>query len=113
LKENYQWKVKEQRNAVGRFSDNYIKTISYRPFDDRLIYFQENLVFRMRAEIMHNFAYQNIGFCSVRLGRNSDFHNYFLSKYITDKGVCSSLDNANIFPLYLYPDSDSQLSLDS
>jgi predicted helicase len=36
-----------------------------------------------------------------------------LTKNITDKNIISSLDNANIFPLYLYPDSDSQLSIDS
>jgi predicted helicase len=113
LNENYQWKVAEQRLLVPEFSENYIKIISYRPFDNRFIYFQENLVFRMRGEIMSNFNKINIGFCTVKLGRNPDFHNYFLTKNITDKSISSSLDNANIFPLYLYPESSGQLSLGS
>ena len=112
LKENYQWKVPEQREMVAEFSDHYIKVIAYRPFDNRFIYYQENLVFRMRNEIMNNLNDNNIAFCTVKLGRNLNYHNYFLSKYITDKGISSSLDNANIFPLYLYPETNEQQSLE-
>ena len=112
LNENYQWKVAEQRSIVPEFSEKYIRPISYRPFDDRYIYFQENLVFRMRGEIMNNFNNRNIAFCAVKLGRNPDYHNYFITKNITDKGISSSLDNANIFPLYLYPEPNDQQSLE-
>ena len=112
LNENYQWKVAEQRAIVPEFSEEYIQPISYRPFDDRYIYFQENLVFRMRGEIMSNFNDTNIAFCSVKLGRNPDYHNYFITKNITDKGISSSLDNANVFPLYLYTDTNGQQSIE-
>ncbi|MCB8964207.1 MAG: N-6 DNA methylase [Bacteroidales bacterium] len=108
LNENYQWKVAEQRAIVPEYSEKYVKPISYRPFDNRFIYFQENLVFRMRGEIMNNFNKKNIAFCSVKLGRNADYHNYFITNSITDKGISSSLDNANVFPLYLYKEADSQ-----
>ncbi len=111
LNENYQWKVAEQRSIVPEFSEKYIRPISYRPFDDRYIYFQENLVFRMRGEIMNNFNNTNIAFCAVKLGRNPDYHNYFITENITDKGISSSLDNANIFPLYLYPETNGQQTI--
>jgi predicted helicase len=111
LNENYQWKVAEQRSLVPDYSENYIKPISYRPFDTRYIYFQENLVFRMRGEIMNNFNKGNIAFCTVKLGRNADYHNYFLTNNVTDKGISSSLDNANIFPLYLYPNNNGQQTI--
>jgi hypothetical protein len=111
LNENYQWKVAEQRSIVPDYSENYIKPISYRPFDTRYIYFQENLVFRMRGEIMNNFNKGNIAFCAVKLGRNADYHNYFLTNNVTDKGISSSLDNANIFPLYLYPNNTGQQTI--
>lgn len=111
LNENYQWKVAEQRSMVPEYSKSYIKPISYRPFDVRFIYFQENLVFRMRGEIMNNFNKTNIAFCAVKLGRNADFHNYFVTNNITDKGISSSLDNANIFPLYLYPETNAQQNI--
>ncbi len=44
----------------------------------------------------------NLGFCCAKLGRNINAHNYFVTNRITDKGITSSLDNSNIFPLYLY-----------
>lgn len=112
LNENYQWKVEEQRSIVPNFSEKFIKHISYRPFDERYIYFQENLVFRMRGEVMNNLDKSNYAFCAVKLGRNEDYHNYFLTKNITDKGVSSSLDNANVFPLYIYPASNIQQTID-
>jgi predicted helicase len=111
LNENYQWKVAGQRSIVPDYSEKYIKPISYRPFDTRYIYFQENLVFRMRWEIMNNFNKRNIAFCAVKLGRNADYHNYFLTNNVTDKGISSSLDNANIFPLYLYPNNNGQQTI--
>jgi predicted helicase len=66
----------------------------------------------MRAEIMNNFNKENIAFCTVKLGRNADYHNYFLANNITDKGISSSLDNANIFPLYIYSKNKGQQTID-
>ncbi len=106
LKENYQWKVGEQREQVSAFSKSFITSISYRPFDNRHIYYQDNLVFRMRSEVMSNLKNENFAFCTVRFGRNADHHNYFITKHITDKSISSSLDNANIFPLYIYSEND-------
>ena len=113
LKENYQWKVDEQRKLVPEFDESYIDKISYRPFDKRIIYFQDNLVFRMRNEVMSNLRKPNIAFCCVKLGRNVDAHNYFVTDEITDKSITSSLDNANVFPLYLYPETGRQQELES
>jgi len=111
LKENYQWKVDEQRALVPAFNESYIKKISYRPFDIRWIYFQTNLVFRDRKKVMDHLAKENLALTCVKLGRSMDSHNYFITNEITDKSISSSLDNANVFPLYLYPDG-GQLDLE-
>jgi predicted helicase len=111
LKENYQWKVEEQRAEVPEFSNSFIKSISYRPFDNRWIYYQDNLVFRMRGEVMINLEKPNLAFCTSKLGRNVDYHNYFITKHVTDKNISSSLDNANMFPLYIYATSNGQQSI--
>ncbi|MEI7850771.1 MAG: type ISP restriction/modification enzyme [Kiritimatiellales bacterium] len=104
LKENYQWKVDEQRALVPAFNESYIKKISYRPFDIRWIYFQTNLVFRDRKKVMDHLAKENLALTCVKLGRSMDSHNYFITNEITDKSISSSLDNSNVFPLYLYSD---------
>lgn len=108
LKENYQWKLNEQRLLSPIFSEDYVKKIAYRPFDVRFIYFQENLVFRSRRGVMKNFEKENLALCTVKIGRNSDYYNYFITKYITDKSISSSLDNSNIFPLYIYNENANQ-----
>jgi predicted helicase len=107
LQENYQWKVEEQRNLSPEFNEIYFKDISYRPFDIRKIYYQDNIVFRSREKLMKHLFYDNICLNLVRAGRDIKASNYFISKYITDKGIMSSLDNANCFPLYLYQDENS------
>lgn len=112
LKENYQWKVSEQRSNSPVYDDSLITNIFYRPFDNRFIYYQENIVFRMRKEVMGNMQQENIAFCSVKLGRKADSNNFYLTKGITDKSITSSLDNANVFPLYIYPDNHDQQYID-
>jgi predicted helicase len=104
-------------DAIGSNTPDKFTEISYRPFDLRNSLYTGNsrgVYSSPQKKIAnHIIGKNNIYLISVRLGRNINFHNYFLTKNITDKNIISSLDNANIFPLYLYPDSDSQLSLDS
>lgn len=110
LGENYQWKLNEQRRLIDNFNPNYIRKIDYRPFDTRYIYFQDNIVFRSRKEVMRHLFRENFCLNLVRLGRNAESDNYFISKNITDKGILSSLDNCNCFPLYTYLDNNDLLA---
>ncbi|MBS0619365.1 MAG: N-6 DNA methylase [Spirochaetes bacterium] len=84
-----------------------ILSVSYRPFDVRWTYFtgrSKGFHCRPRGEVMRNFIHaRNIGLCLVKVSRAVEVHNFFLTQHITDKSITSSLDNANIFPLYLYP----------
>lgn len=112
LKENYQWKVDEQRMLCPEFDVKNFKVLSYRPFDNRIIYYQDNVVFRSRRNVMkHLFNKRNISLNLVRAGRKSDSPNYFVTKFITDKGVLSSLDNSNTFLLYVYPEKNNQQTI--
>ena len=112
LKENYQWKIQEQRQLISSFNENLIEKICYRPFDIRYIYFQDNIVFRARRQVMNNFNFENYALNLVKIGRNETAHNYFITNQITDKSINSSLDNSNVFPLYLYPETTTQQTLE-
>jgi predicted helicase len=112
LNENYQWKVNEQREASPKFDRKYIRKIDYRAFDVQYIYYQENLVFRDRRNIMKHLFQENYALNLAKRGRNIDYHNYFITNKITDKSITSSLDNTNTFPLYLYPEESTQKNLD-
>lgn len=111
LKENYQWKIQEQRQLISEYNEKLIQKVSYRPFDVRYIYFQDNIVFRARRQVMNNFKFENYALNLVKIGRNETAQNYFITNQITDKSINSSLDNSNVFPLYLYPEKTDQHSL--
>lgn len=112
LNENYQWKISEQRKLIPEFDSENIIKIDYRIFDVQYIYYQENLVFRDRRNIMKHLFYDNYALNLSKRGRKEDQHNYFVSNKITDKSISSSLDNTNTFPLYLYPEESGQQTLD-
>jgi hypothetical protein len=104
------WKLDVARKKIRDFNHElFIKPISYRPFDTRYIYYSPDMVDWDRSKIMQNFIKgDNIGFCSVKLGRDIDAYNVFVTNFITDKGITSSLDNSNIFPLYLYNEQNEK-----
>jgi len=107
------WKMTEARKAISDNShENFILPISYRPFDLRTMYYSPNMVDWGREEVMNNLIPDNFAICLVKLGRDADAHNYFITNHITDKSITSSLDNANVFPLYIYPDTKGQQTID-
>lgn len=89
-----------------------IQNISYRPFDKRFIYYSKKMVDWGREDVMSNLSSNNISFVCVKIGRDKTAHNYFISDSITDKSITSSLDNSNVFPLYLYPENNGQQTID-
>ena len=64
-----------------------------------------------REEIMNNLIFDNISLVCVKIGRDESAHNYFVSNSITDKSITSSLDNSNVFPLYLYRETIEQQTI--
>lgn len=106
-----------KKDASENDNERNIKEVAYRPFDYRYTLYTGNsrgLYASPQPKITsHVIDKQNINFVCVRLGRNAEFHNYFLTNLITDKSVVSSLDNGNIFPLYLYADAKGQQSIEA
>jgi predicted helicase len=111
------WKYLWAKNdALENLEHKYVE-VSYRPFDIRNTLYtgkSGGLYARPLLDTMKNLLNkENLCFVSVRIGRNVEFHNYFVTNRITDKSVISSLDNANIFPLYIYSETNGQQTIDS
>ena len=82
---------------------NKLQQVAYRPFDNRLLLYDPQLLARARTELTkHFFGHDNIGFATIRRPRNGKIGNFFVVKNAPDKCIISTLDNAQIFPLYLY-----------
>jgi len=87
VKDNYQWKIGAQREAFRKISDweNYFTNILYRPFDIRHIYYQENVVFRTRRDVMHHMLEDNLSFCFMRqFSGDMDYNHFLVSKHMVD-----------------------------
>lgn len=107
------WNLSSARLAIQE--ENHlanIKKIAYRIFDNRFIYYSKKMIDWGREDVMKNLLKENLSLVTVKIGRNEDAHNYFISNLITDKSLTSSLDNANVFPLYIYTDNSNQQTLD-
>ncbi|RJP62519.1 MAG: DNA methyltransferase [Ignavibacteriales bacterium] len=91
-------------NAKKDLSKTHISSISYRPFDNRWTIYSGNakgVMARPRGEVMKNFLHKNI---ALNLCKNIRklYNPIFISEYISDKSLLSSLDNSYTFPLYLF-----------
>jgi predicted helicase len=113
LKEKDIQKIDQSKNLTKQYSSNFIKKIAYRPFDVRWLYYDPLLIERSRIEIMKNMNDDNISITIIRRSRLNYFVTPLLVDQIVDKSIVSSLDNANVFPLYLYPQEERQITIDS
>lgn len=114
VKENSLWKIENIKNKAI-YNDNYIKKISYRPFDNQYIYFDtKNFLERSRDKIMNNFldAY-NIGLV-ISKQSVGDWRYIFISKNIIDfnlTGTAGRLGSGNLCPLYIYTEKNAQQNM--
>ena len=67
LKVTSTFKIKEARNLIANEDlQRNIKTITYRPFDERWIYYSSNLIDRDRKKIMVNMFKDNVALITKR-----------------------------------------------
>ncbi len=114
VKEKTGWNILDGYDRIRNVKDLsiYIKPISYRPFDNKHIFYEDKLVWRTVRKVMQHFLNgQNVGLNWIRpMSSNYDF-SIFISKYITDQ--CSAGNKSAgagisyIAPLYLYSSNES------
>ncbi len=90
-----------------------LKKVNYRLFDIRYINYDTKLVERAREKLMVNFIdVDNFGLVSLKGIRNDLLSKFCITKLIIDKSYVSTLDNGYVFPLYLYPETNVQQTID-
>ncbi len=72
LEDKDKWNLKRARNHLQQtgIKDAQIVSLQYRPFDNRLIYFDDVLVARLVKKVMSNFLFKNFGLIVGRAGQN-------------------------------------------
>ncbi|TXE10288.1 type ISP restriction/modification enzyme [Algoriphagus aquimarinus] len=113
------WKVAFARNDLNNNYPNKgsFEQISYRPFDKRVTFYTGNskgFHCYPRFNIMRNLiSEKNLGLITARSNKSESCDHFFITKNIMEAKCGERTTQSAVFPLYLYPDSDSQLSLDS
>jgi predicted helicase len=115
LKENTSWKINEVKQKAITFDANSISKVSYRPFDDRFIYYNNEFIERSRTEVMQHFLKgENIGIDLCRQLVSENYYHIFITNKIVDDSFVSNKtrERGYVFPLFRYPDNNGQQSID-
>jgi len=104
------WNITNSRKMLQGISDlsQFIKPVLYRPFDVKLIFYHDSLVWRTVKQVMrHMLAGPNLGLMATRKVEVGDFAHIFALKTITESHSVSLKEINYFFPLYLYPDTET------
>lgn len=111
-------KVEFVQQNVQEFGqdERYFIECDYRPFDKKWTYYTgkaKGFIGWPVKQVMEHFIIgDNLGLNLVRRSRSGEAVLPFLTQHIVDKCILSTLDNANLFPLYVYSNGTQQTFLE-
>jgi predicted helicase len=94
------------------YTESKVKSISYRPFDNRLIYFDTELVTRHREKQIRHSFFKNISLLSGRQTKNKEICQFFISNTLSEMKTAESSTGSYHFQLYTYPESNGQQTIE-
>lgn len=115
LRENASWKIDDVKAKAKTFAKEAIQQVNYRPFDNRFLYYEEHFIERSRTELMRHFLNkENFGLMTCRQTAIDGWEHVGITKLIADDSRVSnrSKERGYIFPLYLYPETNGQQSIE-
>ena len=111
LGKNYAKRLFNNKAKLKINDDNFIP-IAYRPFDSKIIYYDNLLIERLREKIMCNFLKPgNLGLIVGRQGQvvgSMPWNLIFIQDQISDINIFYR-GGGTVFPLYTYPDTAKNL----
>jgi predicted helicase len=114
IKDNRDWKLTEARQNLrndNQWKDKII-TCLYRPFDWRYCYFSTVTMDYPRRELINHVAgKENVCINTLRQTKQESWQHSIISNAPTPAVFVEIKDGSNVFPLYLYPDSDKPQEL--
>ncbi len=103
------WNIANAREMIKKVSDLSVcvKPVLYRPFDTRLIFYHDSLVWRTVKQIMCNMlGHENIGLILPRrVEVKQPWQHVIVSREIIEHVAVSSKTIDTLLPLYIYPSS--------
>jgi len=104
------WDVAKARQLLRRETNlkSLLKPVLYRPFDERLIFYHDSLVWRTVKQIMrHMLAGRNLGLSTTRsVEIERGWEHIFCTTQMIQHHTVSLKEVNYLFPLYLYPNGE-------
>ena len=96
------------------FDKKFIQKAIYRPFDWRFLYYNPELISRPAADIMKIIDKENHCLITTRQVSTGAFKHVLITNCICDRDPLSvaTKERSQIFPLYLYQESTTQISIE-
>jgi hypothetical protein len=116
LEDSPYWNTKRERKKINiKLADKHLQPITYRPFDERWIWYQVDLIQIGRGGaspnlFKHVLNKKNITLLASRNSQNTDFSSVFCTRHLSEMKTADSTRASYCFPLYAYSSSD-ELSL--
>ena len=105
-----------RRKIVSNNHNEIIRKVSFRPFDEKYIYYNSNMVDWGREKYFYHLIDKDNLALVIARQCVSDWRYIFITNIINDFNLTSSagrLGSGNTFPLYLYPESDNKTLINS
>ena len=98
------WDITEGWDNLQGTNDlsGMVLPISYRPFDNRFIFYEDKLVWRTVRKVMEHMIQDNIGFVSARSNKGADSSQFFLTENIMETKYGERTTQSAVFPLFVY-----------
>ncbi len=111
MKSTSGWPLARRRLQLIKdgFQEDCLLLISYRPFDNRYSYYN-NFIRRAQLKNLRHLCQPNLALITSRIIKGETPNHCFLTTTPTDRVLLSptTSNNAFVFPLYLYPDTQNQ-----
>ncbi|KKQ06980.1 MAG: Adenine specific DNA methyltransferase [Parcubacteria group bacterium GW2011_GWB1_36_5] len=99
-------------NNKKKIDNDHLKVapLTYRPFDKRYTYFDNNLVWRPRIEVMQHFVNkENVGLVFARSQKNPTWDALFITNDIPETKLGEASTQSAVAPLYLYTEQGEKI----
>lgn len=115
VKKKAGWNILEGYDNIKSVNDlsKYIQPISYRPFDNKFVFYEDKLVWRTVRKVMQHFLNgDNIGLVTARSNKSESCDHFYMTKNIMETKCGERTTQSAVFPLYLNPETNEQQTIE-
>lgn len=108
------WDITKSRKLIRAEHDlkKFVRPIQYRPFDARLIFYHDSLIWRTVKQVMrHMLSGQNVGLVSARSNKSQSPDHFYCTRLMMETKCGESTTQSCLFPLYIYPAASKSIPL--